>query len=260
MSFALQRSGTDKDHELVAAKAAATIAEGKLSSLLEELSNAKHTSEAASTTSGLVLKVGVYEVQQMHVPPASGSGCVTAFVRMYCLMLLFYAFCAAAACCWPCAAHQALTKQVTDTVTLQAEIEAQQSTIGNLQAELSQLAQLHASKEELVSTLQDGSSRLREQLELEQALRKQADKASEVSLFATSSWASHHIGAQVPAASQTVRGTSKCTATQQTHVCVNQHNTHVCCRCCCCRPMRRLLMRSTASSVSWCTCGTGRRS
>lgn len=80
--------------------------------------------------------------------------------------------------------RQALTKQVTDTVSLQAEIEAQQSTIVSLQGELSQLAQLHASKEELVSTLQDGSSRLREQLELEQALRKQADKASEVSLFA----------------------------------------------------------------------------
>lgn len=59
MSFALHRAGTDKDYEqqLVAAKAAASIAEGKLQSLLEELSNAKHTSEAASTTSGFVLKV-----------------------------------------------------------------------------------------------------------------------------------------------------------------------------------------------------------
>jgi hypothetical protein len=57
MSTAVQRSSTEKDHELVAAKAAASIAEGKLQSLLEELSNAKHTSEAASTTSGFVLKV-----------------------------------------------------------------------------------------------------------------------------------------------------------------------------------------------------------
>lgn len=57
MSFALQRAGIDKDQEIVAAKAAASIAENKLQSLLEELSNAKHTSEAASTTSGLVLKV-----------------------------------------------------------------------------------------------------------------------------------------------------------------------------------------------------------
>ena len=57
MTFALQRSSTDKDQEVVAAKAAASIAEGKLQSLLEELSNAKHTSEAASTTSGFVLKV-----------------------------------------------------------------------------------------------------------------------------------------------------------------------------------------------------------
>jgi len=58
MSFALQRAGTEKDQEVVAARAAASIAEGKLQSLLEELSNAKHTSEAASTTSGFVLKVG----------------------------------------------------------------------------------------------------------------------------------------------------------------------------------------------------------
>lgn len=57
MSCALQRAGTEKDQEVVAAKAAASIAEGKLQSLLEELSNAKHTSEAASTTSGFVLKV-----------------------------------------------------------------------------------------------------------------------------------------------------------------------------------------------------------
>jgi hypothetical protein len=57
MTFALQRAGTDKDHQVVAAKAAASVAEGKLQSLLEELSNAKHTSQAASTTSGLVLKV-----------------------------------------------------------------------------------------------------------------------------------------------------------------------------------------------------------
>jgi uncharacterized protein YigA (DUF484 family) len=75
---------------------------------------------------------------------------------------------------------QALTKQVTDTVSLQAQIEAQQSTIDSLQQELSDLMQLHSSKEQLVTTLQDGNTRLREQLELEQALRKQADKASEV--------------------------------------------------------------------------------
>lgn len=58
MTFALQRSSTEKDQEVVAAKAAASIAEGKLQSLLEELSNVKHTQEAASTTSGFVLKVG----------------------------------------------------------------------------------------------------------------------------------------------------------------------------------------------------------
>jgi hypothetical protein len=57
MTFALQRAGTDKDHQVVAAKAAASVAEGKLQSLLEELSSAKSTSQAASTTSGLVLKV-----------------------------------------------------------------------------------------------------------------------------------------------------------------------------------------------------------
>lgn len=73
-----------------------------------------------------------------------------------------------------------MTKQVTDTVTLQAQIEAQQSTINSLQEELEQLEQLHSSKEELVGTLQEGNTRLREQLELEQALRRQADKASEV--------------------------------------------------------------------------------
>lgn len=57
MTFALQRAGSDKDHEVVAAKAAASIAEGKLQSLLGELTNAKYTSDAASTTSGAVLKV-----------------------------------------------------------------------------------------------------------------------------------------------------------------------------------------------------------
>ncbi len=57
MSCALQRSSIDKDQELVAAKAAASIAEGKLQSLLEELSSVKHSSEAHSTTSGFVLKV-----------------------------------------------------------------------------------------------------------------------------------------------------------------------------------------------------------
>lgn len=77
MSFALQRSGTDKEHEVVAAKAAASIAEGKLQSLLEELSNAKHTSEAASTTSGFVLKVCVCVgggVQRKHVQPWAAAG------------------------------------------------------------------------------------------------------------------------------------------------------------------------------------------
>lgn len=69
---------------------------------------------------------------------------------------------------------------MTDTLSLQSQIEAQQSTIDSLQEELSQLAQLHSSKEELVGTLQEGNTRLREQLELEQALRRQADKASEV--------------------------------------------------------------------------------
>lgn len=89
---------------------------------------------------------------------------------------------------------QALTKQVTDTVSLQAEIEAQQATIDSLQEELAQLAQLHASKEELVGTLQEGNGRLREQLELEQALRRQADKASEVRRTASlDSKSSHHF-------------------------------------------------------------------
>lgn len=57
MSFSQQRSATDKEQEVVAARAAASIAEGKLQALLEELSNVKHTQEAASTTSGFVLKV-----------------------------------------------------------------------------------------------------------------------------------------------------------------------------------------------------------
>lgn len=91
-------------------------------------------------------------------------------------LLLAPVLSAAAHCCM-----QALTKQVTDTVSLQAQIEGQQSTIDSLQEALSQLEQLHASKEELCGTLQEGNSRLREQLELEQALRKRADKVSEVS-------------------------------------------------------------------------------
>lgn len=79
MSCALQRASTDKDQEVVAARAAASIAEGKLQSLLEELSNAKHTSEAASTTSGFVLKVcGCISrpvVPWLVVPPAAPMGC-----------------------------------------------------------------------------------------------------------------------------------------------------------------------------------------
>jgi hypothetical protein len=187
MSTALQRSSTDKDHELVAAKAAASIAEGKLQSLLEELSNAKHTSEAASTTSGFVLKVCLWACDGMHVA-SSGSPadetCDLTATRV--ARQPGHTSHTPPACCYCCLCPslsplpQALTKQVTDTVSLQAQIEAQQSTIDSLQQELSDLMQLHSSKEQLVSTLQDGNTRLREQLELEQALRKQADKASEV--------------------------------------------------------------------------------
>jgi hypothetical protein len=62
MSLKLQRARTEREQQVAAARAAASITEGKLQSLLEELSNAKHTSEAASTTSGFVLKVGVHLV------------------------------------------------------------------------------------------------------------------------------------------------------------------------------------------------------
>lgn len=86
--------------------------------------------------------------------------------------------CVPAACC-PCPA-QALTKQVTDTVSLQSRIEAQQATIDGLQDELAQLSQLKASQEELCTTLEEGNQQLREQLELEQTLHKQTAKASEV--------------------------------------------------------------------------------
>lgn len=76
---------------------------------------------------------------------------------------------------------QALTKQVTDTVSLQAEIEAQQATINSLQQDVAQLEQLNGSKDTMLEDLQAGNARLREKLELAEALRKQADKASEVS-------------------------------------------------------------------------------
>ena len=88
------------------------------------------------------------------------------FAMLLLLLLLFF--------------HQALTKQVTDTVTLQAQIEAQQATIDGLQEALAQQMQLKASQDELVNTLEEGNQHLREQLELEQALRKQAAKSSEV--------------------------------------------------------------------------------
>lgn len=75
---------------------------------------------------------------------------------------------------------QALTKQVTDTVNLQAEIEAQQAAIHSLQQEVAQLEQLNSSKDTMIEDLQAGNARLREKLGLEEALRKQADQASEV--------------------------------------------------------------------------------
>lgn len=75
---------------------------------------------------------------------------------------------------------QALTKQVTDTVSLQAEIEAQQATINSLQQDVSQLEQLNSSKDTMLEDLQAGNVRLREKLQDAEALRKQADRASKV--------------------------------------------------------------------------------
>jgi predicted nuclease with TOPRIM domain len=75
---------------------------------------------------------------------------------------------------------QALTKQVTDTVSLQAEIEAQQATINSLQQDVAQLEQLNSSKDTMLEDLQAGNVRLREKLQDAEALRKQADRASKV--------------------------------------------------------------------------------
>jgi thioesterase domain-containing protein len=91
---------------------------------------------------------------------------------------------------------------VTDTVSLQAEIEAQQATIEGLQNEVEQLLQLNSSKDELASTLQEGSERLRRQLEQEQELRQRAEAASKVrftggqaSKLQTLTWGNWHAAA-----------------------------------------------------------------
>jgi hypothetical protein len=57
MAVELTLANTAKERAEAAAKGATSIAEDKLEGLLQQLSAAKHSTEAASTTSGLVLKV-----------------------------------------------------------------------------------------------------------------------------------------------------------------------------------------------------------
>lgn len=57
LQFELQRAQTARERAEAAAKATSTIAESKLEAVLQELNDAKHSTEAASTTSEFVLKV-----------------------------------------------------------------------------------------------------------------------------------------------------------------------------------------------------------
>jgi hypothetical protein len=57
LQFELQRANTAREHAEAAARSASSFAETKLEHVLQELNDAKHSTEAASTTSGFVLKV-----------------------------------------------------------------------------------------------------------------------------------------------------------------------------------------------------------
>lgn len=57
LSFDLKRATTAKEHAEAAAKAATANAEQRLQDLLHQLDDAKHSTEAASTTSEFVRKV-----------------------------------------------------------------------------------------------------------------------------------------------------------------------------------------------------------